>query len=203
MAKQEPADSKGRTPGISGKKNVKPRVFKPGAIRWAILVTGWSMAISFVLSLVSGSTISGWGFTAALSSLILFVLLGIVFDLLGMAVATVSERPFHSMAAKRVDGAAQALRLIARAERVTNFCADVVGDISGIIAGVTGTTVATILVEDFGLHSFFTSLIMSALVSGTVIGGKAVCKNIAIAKNVEIVHAMGRFIGFFSRKNKR
>ena len=56
-----------------------------------------------------------------------FILLGIVFDIIGVAVTAADERPFHSMAAHRTPGAREALGLIRKANKVSSFCNDVVG----------------------------------------------------------------------------
>jgi len=186
-------------PETPKQQKTKPRIFTPAALRWALLFTSWSFVITFVLSLGAGSIMDSMGIVSALAVLLLFILLGWVFDILGLAVATVSDKPFHSMAARRVRGANESLRLIAKAGQVTSFCSDVVGDISGIISGTTCAVIAKILVQDFGFSSFFTALVLSAIVASLTVGGKALCKNIALAKNVEIVHMMGRGIGVFRR----
>lgn len=143
------------------------------------------------------------GTFSALIVLFLFIILGVLFDILGLATATVSEKPFHSMSSRRVRGAREALRLIARAGQVSSFCNDVVGDISGIISGTTCTVIANILIRDFGTSSFFTALLLSALAASLTVGGKALGKSFAMAKNVEIVHIMGRIISVFTRRGER
>ena len=54
--------------------------------------------------------------------LLAIVMVGIVFDIIGMAVATADEKPFHSMAARKVPGSQEAIRLLRNAERVSSIC---------------------------------------------------------------------------------
>ena len=61
-----------------------------------------------------------------------------------MAVATANEKPFHSMASRKVPGALEAIRLLRNAERVSSICNDVVGDICGVVSGSASATIATL-----------------------------------------------------------
>ena len=61
--------------------------------------------------------------------LVAVVLLGIVFDIIGVAVTIAPEEVFHAKATKKADGARTSLNLIKNATKVANFCADVIGDI--------------------------------------------------------------------------
>ncbi len=176
----------------------KRRRLKPTAVRWIITVTGWTFVISLLLSLISNTVISGLGVLSAMAVLLMFILLGIVFDILGVAVATASEKPFHSMAARRVRGAEQSLRLVRNTEKVSSFCNDVVGDISGIISGATTTVIATTLIQNYGLHVLATTMIFSAVVASLTVGGKALGKTVAVRNNTAIIHVVGTAMSYAS-----
>ena len=60
-----------------------------------------AIALSGTLSLVSGSMLSGAGLIVAVVIVVAFIALGIVFDIIGVAVTAADARPFHSMAAHR------------------------------------------------------------------------------------------------------
>ena len=81
------------------------------------------------MSLCSGAVLEDAGYVSATLILLLFILLGIMFDIIGVAVTAANPKPFNSMAAHRVKGAKEALYLIRNAEKVASFCNDVVGDI--------------------------------------------------------------------------
>ena len=69
--------------------------------RWALTVFCMAVALSAALSLASESVLSGAGVAVALLILALFIILGIVFDVIGVAVTAADPRPFHSMAAHK------------------------------------------------------------------------------------------------------
>ena len=168
--------------------------------RWALTVFLMAVVLSAVLSLASESMLEGAGVTAALLMLALFIGLGILFDIIGVAVTAADERPFHSMAARKTPGARQALHLIRRANQVSSFCNDVVGDICGIISGSTAAIIVTRLQQALNLRSVAISLAITALVSGLTIGGKAIGKTFAIDKSTAVLQIVGRIMCLFSRK---
>lgn len=180
------------------KKEPKKKTRMP----WAVQVFFLSLAISAALSFLSNEALSGAGLTLAFCVLLAFILLGIVFDVIGVAVTAADERPFHSMAAHRLPGAKEALRLIRKANKVSSICNDVVGDICGIVSGTTGAVIVVRLHETFGFESIFTSIAITSLASGLTIGGKAMGKTFAIEKSTTVLRLVGRFLHFFSG-NKR
>ena len=132
------------------------------------------------------------------------IFLGILFDVIGMAVATADEKPFHSMAARKVPGAHEAIRLLRNAERVSSICNDVVGDICGVVSGSASATIAALILTsvDVGWPRGV-SLVMSALVAGLTVGGKAIGKSIAVKSCTKIVHLVGRVIHGWNRFTKK
>ena len=59
--------------------------------------------------------------------MVIVIITGIIFDIIGTAVTAATEAPFHAMGADRVKGSKQAIYLIRHAAKVANFCNDVVG----------------------------------------------------------------------------
>lgn len=161
---------------------------------WVPKIFLMSIVISAVFSLVSTNVLAGAGYVVAFLLLAAFILIGIFFDIIGVAVTVAEERPFHSMAAHGEKSAAQALKLIRSAEKVSSVCNDVVGDISGIVSGTTAAVIVTKLCASFDLDSVILSVAISALVSGLTIGGKAIGKKIAINNSEKVVHTVARVI---------
>ena len=127
--------------------------------------------------------------------LLFIILVGILFDIIGMAVATADEKPFHSMAARKVPGAQDSIRLLRNAGRVSSICNDVVGDICGVVGGAASATIAVRLVQTFSFAwPNIMSLLMSALVAGLTVGGKAIGKFIAVNCCTKIVYMVGKFL---------
>ena len=168
--------------------------------RWLIKIVLISVVASIVFTFASSKVLGLAGHLVAITVLMVFVALGIFFDVIGIAVMTASEAPFHSMAAHRERGAAESLRLIRNADKVTSFCNDVVGDVSGIISGSTAALIAARLMEGFNTENLLFPLLISGVVTGLTIGGKAAGKAYAITKSTSIVLRVGKLINVFRLK---
>ena len=173
-------------------------------IRWVVTVFLVTLVVSGMISLISDEVMASSGLLAAFAILLGIVFLGIIFDIIGMAVATASEKPFHSMAARKVPGAQEAIRLLRNAERVSSICNDVVGDICGVVSGSASATIAALILTHVDLGwPRAVSLAMSALVAGLTVGGKAIGKTIAVNSCTQIVHLVGRVLHTLNRFKKK
>lgn len=173
-------------------------------IRWVVTVFLVTLVVSGMISLISDEVMASSGLLAAFAILLGIVFLGIIFDIIGMAVATASEKPFHSMAARKVPGAQEAIRLLRNAERVSSICNDVVGDICGVVSGSASATIAALILTHVDtLWPRAVSLGMSALVAGLTVGGKAIGKTIAVNSCTQIVHLVGRILYTLNRLSKK
>ena len=168
-------------------------------IRWVVTIFLVTIVISGTISFVSDEIMSGSGIVTAFLILLAIILVGIIFDIIGMAVASADEKPFHSMAARKVPGAQNAIRLLRNAERVSSICNDVVGDICGVVSGSASATIAAQILQhgDFGWPQLI-SLGMSAFCAGLTVGGKAIGKTFAVNSATEIVHTVGKLIFWLS-----
>ena len=180
------------------KKEEEPQIL------WILRIFFIAITLSALLSLLSEAVLGNAGLIVALLVLAVFIGLGILFDILGVAVTAADARPFHSMAAHKAKGAAESIRLLNNAERVSSICNDVVGDICGI---VSGTTAAVIVLRINVMLPMVPALVLSvavtALISGLTIGGKALGKNIAITQSTKVVYLAGRVIHVFRPVRKR
>lgn len=167
-------------------------------IRWVVTIFLVTILISGTISFVSDIIMESSTMAVAFLILFFIVLLGIVFDIIGMAVATADEKPFHSMAARKVSGAQECIRLLRNAERVSSICNDVVGDICGVVSGSASATIAVQVLRNFDVSwPQLVTLLMSALVAGLTVGGKAIGKTFAINSCTKIVYTVGRIIWWF------
>ncbi len=186
-------------------KKKSPKKGKQGksSSRWAVQVFFIAVTLSAALSFASDQALDGAGLAVAFAVLLAFILLGIVFDVIGVSVTAADEKPFHSMAARKTPGAREALNLIRKADKVSSFCNDVVGDICGIISGSTGAVIVVQMQAAFSfLPMVVTSLAVTALTSGLTIGGKALGKSFAIAKSTAVLQLVGRILHLFSHKKR-
>lgn len=164
-------------------------------IRWVVTIFFTTIVISGMISLISDEVMGSSSLPVAFLILLVIILVGIVFDIIGMAVATADEKPFHSMAARKVPGAQESIRLLRNAERVSSICNDVVGDICGVVSGSASATIAAQVISHFDCSwPQIVSLLMSALAAGLTVGGKAIGKTVAVNSCTQIVHTVGRVI---------
>lgn len=165
------------------------------AIRWVVTIFIVTIFVSGTISLLSDIIMEHSSMAVAFLILLVIILVGIIFDIIGMAVASADEKPFHSMAARKVPGALEAIRLLRNAERVSSICNDVVGDICGVVSGSASATIAVQILSNFSFSwPQIVSLGMSALAAGLTVGGKAIGKSFAVNSCTTIVHTVGKFI---------
>ena len=195
-------------PEPRSKKKPKKSAKKSGNIRWIVTIFFVTVVISSTISFLSSSILEGAGLVEAFAVLLIIVLLGILFDIVGVAVMSADEKPFHSMAAKKVPGASEALKLLRNAEKVSSFCNDVVGDICGVVSGSASAIIAVKALTQIDSDTV-SQLIMSALVAGVTIAGKAFGKNLAMSNSTRIVHFASKLIYYikspfrFSKQRKK
>ncbi len=181
------------------------------AIRWVVTIFLVTIAISAIISLISEEIMAVSGMVMAFVILLTIVLIGIIFDIIGVAVTSADEKPFHSMAARKVPGAKEAISLLRNAEKVSSICNDVVGDICGVVSGSASATIAAQILQRFSFSwPAVVGLVMSALVAGLTVGGKAIGKTFAINSNTKIVTSVGKMLYYlhhipklFQKKNKK
>lgn len=195
---KHPADEK----KVKFKKNtVSPK--KETRI-WTLAITVITFFISIFMSFFSNQTLQHA--TIIISFLIVFVIIiiSIMFDLVGTAATAADEAPFHSMASRKLYGAKQAIWLIRNADKVSNFCNDVVGDICGVISG----TAAAFIVYKFAggdvdAQNAFFGLVITAMVASLTVGGKAFGKSIALNNSNYIIYKVAVVINFFRFRSIR
>lgn len=191
MREGEPVSSGSAKSAKHEKRTAKSE--KKSNIRWAVTILLLSFVLSFVFNALSDLVLQGVGLAIAFCVLAAFVLLGIVFDILGVATTSASMSPLHAMAAHKVNGAREAIWLLQNTEKVSSFCNDVIGDIAGIISGAT----AAVIIAKLPFQNIWLSLGITALVAGLTVGGKAFGKSFAINHSNSIVFCVGRFLYFF------
>lgn len=117
---------------------------------WPLIVTILAFTISLLFSFMSESIMPKVGIIVGIMILILFIFIGIIFDMIGVAVTSSNEEPLHAMSSKKIKGAKKAVSFKKNADKVSSFCNDVIGDICGIISGSAGVSVARGLASTFG-----------------------------------------------------
>ena len=126
--------------------------------------------------------------------LLVVILVGVVFYIVGTAVSACGQQHLNSKASRRIPGAKKALTLAKNASRVANICNDVVGDICGTVSGGIGTALAAVLVSAGGAKGLIVSVGISGCIAAATVAGKALGKNIAIDRADDIIFNVGRLL---------
>ncbi len=168
--------------------------------KWILIVTLLAFGLSLVMSFLASMILKNVTLTISIIVTFLFILLGVIFDIIGVAVTSGDETVFHSMAARRVRGGKVGVKLIKNASKTSSICCDVVGDICGIISGSAGITIVALLAKNTTLNPIIITLLVTSLISALTIGGKAIGKNIAIEKSSEVITAVSKILSIFSKK---
>ena len=159
-----------------------------------------ALTISAVFSFLSQGLLNAASLFGAFVVLLAIIAIGIFFDLLGVAVTAAEEKPFHSMASRKVPGGPEGIWLLRNADKVSSVCCDVVGDICGVISGAAAAVIALEAWNSLQRPSLqVIQLILSALVAALTILGKAFCKQIALDNSTAIVHGAAKIIWRFKR----
>lgn len=163
-------------------------------LKWFVTVFITTFILSIVFSYISTNAISSLELFPATLILIVTIFVGIIFDIIGVAVTVANEEELHAKASKKIEGAKTSIKLIRNSPKVANICADVIGDICGVLSGSISALVTFKITEKFGLN-FDLQFIISAIVASLTVGGKAIGKGIAQRNSTKIVHMVGKVIG--------
>ena len=163
-----------------------------------IKITLFTFIGAVICSFISQITTSKSDIIISIMLLSFMILISIIFDGIGLSVASCSEEKMVKYAryTKEYD---IALRLIRNAEKVNNICADVIGDMSGILSGACGASIV-IELNLSGQGSHWATIIISSIIAAVTVGGKASLKKIAVKNSAEFVFMSARMIGIFSSK---
>lgn len=184
----------------TNQKRLKHKIIRHIDFKWIFLITILSFFISVVFSAVSSEALKNVNNLLAFLILLIFILIGIIFDVIGVAATSGTEKQFHSMASKKVRGALDAVWIIRNAEKVSSFCNDVVGDISGIISGATGAIIISRLTTGLTIKDFVIGLCITGIIASLTIGGKAIGKSMGMNYSSNIIFWVAGIMNIFTRK---
>lgn len=174
------------------------------SMRWSIFITIVTFILSCIFSIVSTSVLQGLAWGVGMLTVFIIVLIGILFDMMGIAATAAKEIPFHAMAAKRIKGARQGIRIVRNADRFASFCNDVIGDIAGIISGAGSALVVIELMRSMNVENTIVnatfSVVFTGLVSALTVGGKAMGKSLSIFYANTIILWVGKVFYFFEHR---
>lgn len=184
-------------------KNDHPKKEKKkpnNGIIWTVKITVITLVLSVFVSFLTELSASKSNVVVSMLVLLLLIIVSILFDAIGVAATSCDIAPLLSMASRRVKGANQAVKLVKNAGKVSNICADVIGDMCGIISGSCSASIVIMFAAN-NPHEYIFSIVLSSIVAAVTVGGKAFFKTIALKKSKEMMLFAGKFLSIFS-KNK-
>ena len=162
---------------------------------WIIKIVLISFIISLFMSFISNTLIPNISILFGILVTLIFIFIGIIFDIIGVAVTSSKESVFHSMSARGVKGAKLAVKFKKNSEKVSSFCCDVIGD--RIVSGAAGTAIALSLSSILNINLITTSIFVAAVIASITIGGKAIGKSFAINNSNIILYEFVKIISIF------
>ena len=163
-------------------------------IKWIITIVIIAFVLSFCLSYISQKTIPNLSLILGIIITLLFIFIGVVFDIIGVAVTAADEAVFHSMNSRKVKGANIAVKFKKNADKVSSFCCDVIGDVCGVISGTAATAISVLLVLNYNFNAILIALVVTGIISSLTIGGKAIGKSFAINKSEIILYTFAKIV---------
>lgn len=176
---------------MSKKRNIK----NEGKNKWIFTILIWSICISSSISLISETALPKVNIIIAFIVLIFIIILGVIFDIIGIAFTAADETPFHAMASKKIHGAKIAINLIRNADKVSSLCNDVVGDICGIVSGSVGALIIVKIMNRFSsFNATIVGVAIGTLIASITICGKSTGKGYALNNSNKIVAKVSKML---------
>ena len=175
---------------------VKTSAIEVKRYKWAFKMFVVSLCLSSLFSLLSQTVLSHLGVILAAATIMLFIFVSVVFDMIGIAITSADESFFKTQLENHVKGSTIAIKLKKHSEKVCSFCADVVGDICGILSGAAGACIIMSLAKNISNSSvvILISTLVSSLIAGLTILFKALMKGYAIKNANKIILRLGKLL---------
>ncbi len=171
---------------------------------WITIIFILSFILSAMFSFISELALASGGLITAFSIVLVLLCVNITFDVIGVAAASCDIEPFIARASRKDKSAQVAIKLLKNADKTSSVCNDVIGDICGIVSGVALGAILMILLTILPpAYSILYSIVLSSIVSALTVGGKAIGKSIAMAKNREIISFVAKILSFFVSSKKK
>lgn len=171
---------------------------------WCVKITLITMLLAGFFSFVSEITSSVTSIVATIFLLLFLIVLSIIFDGIAMAVTSSSKQSFSSFVKDKSQLYYKiGIKLIENQERVANICADVIGDIFSIVSGSCSVSIVIELLKTLpSNYEQLLTILISSIVAGITVGGKAFMKKVAIKSANSYLVLTAKIISvFIGRKN--
>ncbi len=172
--------------------------------KWPLKVLVFTFCITIVFSVVSEVITSKAGYLLSALVIIVFILVNILFDIVGVAITTCSIENFEPLLEKNDKSVKICVMLVKNAEKVSSFCCDIIGDIAGILSGSASAAIMAKFTIDFGIsETIVVSTLFASIIAAVTVFAKAIGKRFAINHSVSIIYKVGKFLSFFGGKGAK
>ena len=173
--------------------------------RWPLIVLVLSFSLSMAFGVLSEVALNGAGIAISVIVIVVFLIIAIITDMIGVAIASCDIKNFRAMASRKVRGAKEAIMLYKHADMVSSIFADILGDICSILSGAAGAAVTTRLITS--AMSDFIGVVVASLVSAVtaslLIFGKALMKRYSMNHSDKIILIIGKILSIFHRQKPK
>ena len=173
--------------------------------KWPLIVLGVSLILSFSFGVLSEMALSTPNLILAIVVIIVFLILSIIGDMIGVAATAATLEPFRAMASRKIRGANEAIILVKNADKVASVFADILGDICGILSGAAGASISLMLIKEWmpDITGVMIASLVSAVIAALIIFGKAAFKKYSIAHCERIILICGKVMSIFHKQNSK
>lgn len=157
--------------------------------KWAIRMFVIAICMSLLFGFISQTLLTNMGVIIASICICIFIFFAVVFDMLGVAVASTDNKVFEQWVKDGVKGAKTGLKLCNNAEKMCSFCGDVISDICSTLCGASGACIVATLTTSLANQNLIMliSISVSAIIAGITIFFKAIIKEKAIKNSNRII----------------
>ncbi len=167
---------------------------------WILIIFIVSFSLSIFMSFICSIATSNVNTVIASILTFIFIFIGILFDIIGVAVTSSSEKVFHSMNSRKVYGAKLAVKFKKNEEKVSSFCCDVIGDVCGVMSGAMGASLAASIISNTNFNAVVVSLLVTGFIASLTITGKAIGKSFAVNESNIILYEFTKAVSVFYKK---
>lgn len=170
---------------------------------WPIKVLVLTFCFSIGFSIFSQIINSKVGVVISIFIIFIFLFVGVVFDIIGVASTVCEKSVFLSLAQKGDKTARICYRIVCNSEKVSSFCCDIIGDICGVLSGSAGASLLSkINFSLSGTAEILVLTVISAIIASLTVFFKALGKTLAIEKSHSIIYRVCKVLSIFIRRKR-
>ena len=177
---------------------------KKSKLLWTIKIFIITFSLSMFFSITSESILKKSNVVIALIIIFVLFFIGTVFDMIGVASASCKLEKYKLIYKDDVYAKFGEF-IISKADKVSSFCCDIVGDMCGILSGSAGAAIVFKLSINLDSLQIIVSSLLSSLIASIMVGLKSIGKDFALYNSNKVVYICSKisykFLNKFNKKN--